>query len=108
VFRYAGGMRLVRFAEIQGVTLIILDDKLACAPVRVMNVFYERDTRFTHFLRGSHNVRNGKIQMEVTAMQDIVDRGIPGVDPLEMKQLAPSANAGVEVIVQKLEREAWE
>jgi hypothetical protein len=92
------------FSEVQRMSLIILDDKLARSPRGLMDLLLQMHSIALDHLSHSHDVIAFEVQMKVIAIIHERDRRILFVGELEMKYLAPSTNTGIEIIVLKLER----
>ena len=81
--------------------LVVVHDELACAPRGVMHLFHERHTGSTEAFRSLHCIRRVEVQVKMFVAVHDLNRGVPGIDELEMKELRTGANPRVEIVMAK-------
>src|SRR6266567_1790612 len=92
-------------AEVQGMSLIILDNKFAGSPRGLVDFLHEVHAVSLEGVCHRGNVVGLEVQVEVVAQVDEGDRRVLLVNEFEMKDLLTCPNARVEILVLKLQRE---
>src|SRR5262249_21940433 len=97
---------LLALAEVQGVALVVLDDELPRSPRCRMHVLHEPDPSLLEHRREGCDVVGAKVEVEMPAVVDELDRGVLRVHELQVEDLAARPDARVEILVPELEPEA--
>ena len=97
---------LQTFTEVQRVSLIVVDDDLSSAPIRLVHVAHQRHAAGFE-LRGKCCHAVGlEVEMEMATFIDVRDRWVFLINQLQVDKVAAGANPGVKVVVVEFDRES--
>src|SRR2546430_1136497 len=97
---------LPALTEVQGMPLIVLDGELPPFPSGFMHVLHQAHAVSLQCVSRRRGVVCLPIEVEVVALLHEGDRGVLLVDEFEVKELTPSPDTGVKVLVLELERQS--